>query len=287
MRASRGTSAVRWTVLLVLGVFFVLPLVAMLEFSTRGIGGTRDLDAWRAIGDDPALLRAIWNSVQLAVLTALGMLLLLVPTMTWVHLRLPRLRRLVEFLCLLPLLIPAIVLVVGIAPLYSWVTYFLGNSSLTLTFVYVVLVLPYAFRALEAGLTAMDLHTLSEAARSLGASWSTVLFRIVVPNVRPAVLSASLLSMALVLGEFTLASLLNFETLQVSINLIGRRDAALSIAVSLAALVFAFVLLLLFSVLAGRRRATVDDEPTALVPVADTRPATDRTATDSSTEGAS
>jgi putative spermidine/putrescine transport system permease protein len=269
VRTSKGTSAVRWTVLLLLGVFFVLPLVAMLEFSTRGIGGTRDLDAWRAIGDDPALLRAIWNSVQLAVLTALGMLLLLVPTMTWVHLRLPRLRRLVEFLCLLPLLIPAIVLVVGIAPLYSWVTYFLGNSSLTLTFVYVVLVLPYAFRAIEAGLTAMDLHTLSEAARSLGASWSTVLFRVVVPNVRPAVLSASLLSMALVLGEFTLASLLNFETLQVSINLIGRRDAALSIAVSLAALVFAFVLLLLFSVLAGRRRATADDEPAVLVPVAD------------------
>lgn len=285
MRAARGTSAVRWTVLVVLGVFFVLPLVAMLEFSTRGIGGTRDLDAWRAIGDDPALLRAIWNSVQLAGLTALGMLLL-VPTMTWVHLRLPKLRRLVEFLCLLPLLIPAIVLVVGIAPLYSWVTYFLGNSSLTLTFVYVVLVLPYAFRALEAGLTAMDLHTLSEAARSLGASWSTVLFRIVVPNVRPAVLSASLLSMALVLGEFTLASLLNFETLQVSINLIDRRDAALSIAVSLAALVFAFVLLLLFSVLAGRRRATADDEPAALVPVADTRPAAgSSTATGSSTEG--
>jgi putative spermidine/putrescine transport system permease protein len=248
------TNAARWAVLVGLGVFFLLPLFAMAEFSTRGPGDTRDLDAWRGIADDPALLRAISNSVQLAVLTALGMLLLLVPTMTWVHLRLPRLRRLVEFLCLLPLLIPAIVLVVGIAPLYSWVTYFLGNSALTLTFVYIVLVLPYAFRALEAGLTAMDLHTLSEAARSLGASWLTVMVRVVLPNVRAAVLSASLLSMALVLGEFTLASLLNFETLQVSINLIGKRDAALSIAVSLAALLFAFALLLALSALAGRRR---------------------------------
>lgn len=253
-RAAR-TTAFRYLVLGLLGAFFALPLLAMLEFSTRGPGDTRNLVAWRAIADDPALLRAIWASVQLAVLTALGMLLLLVPTMTWVHLRLPRARRLVEFLCLLPLLIPAIVLVVGIAPLYSWVTYFLGNSALTLTFVYIVLVLPYAFRALEAGLTAMDLHTLSEAARSLGASWLTVLLRVVLPNVRAAVLSASLLSMALVLGEFTLASLLNFETLQVSINLIGKRDAALSIAVSLAALVFAFVLLLVFSLLAGRRRS--------------------------------
>ena len=41
------------------------------------------------------------------------MLVLLVPTMIWVRLRVPRLRRLVEFICLLPLTIPAIVLVVG------------------------------------------------------------------------------------------------------------------------------------------------------------------------------
>jgi putative spermidine/putrescine transport system permease protein len=110
----------------------------------------------------------------------------------------------------------------------------------------------------------MDLHTLSEAARSLGASWPTVMLRVVLPNVRAAVLSASLLSMALVLGEFTLASLLNFETLQVSINLIGKRDAALSIAVSLAALLFAFALLLALSALAGRRRAARAVQPVAV-----------------------
>ena len=72
-----------------------------------------------------------------------------------------------EFLCLLPLTIPAIVLVVGLAPVYAWVTYFLGGSSLTLTFAYVILVLPFAYRALDAGLSAIDVKTLSEAARSL------------------------------------------------------------------------------------------------------------------------
>jgi ABC-type spermidine/putrescine transport system permease subunit I len=49
--------------------------------------------------------------------------------------------------------------------------------------------------------------------------------RVVVPNVRSAVLSASFLSVALVLGEFTMASLLNFDNLQVAINLLGKRDA--------------------------------------------------------------
>jgi putative spermidine/putrescine transport system permease protein len=243
-------------VLLGLGAFFLLPLVAMLEFSTRGgLDGGRDFSAWAAIGDDPELLRAIATSLQLAVLTSVLMLVLLLPTMVWVHLRLPRLRRLLEFLCLLPLVIPAIVLVVGIASLYTWVTYFLGNSALTLVFVYVVLVLPYAYRALESGLVAMDLRTLSEAARSLGAGWGTVLLRVVLPGVRGAVLSSALLTVALVLGEFTLASLLNFPTLQVAINLVGKRDAALSIAVSLAALLLAFALLLVLSAVGGPRRS--------------------------------
>lgn len=264
-----GVRVGRGVVLAAAAVFFLLPLVAMLDFSTSGPGG-RTLAAWREVAADPDLRHAVVVSLELAVLTALLMLVLLVPTMTWVHLRLPRLRRVVEALCLLPLVIPAIVLVVGIASLYSWVTYFLGDSPLTLTFVYVVLVLPYAYRAVEAGLTAVDLRTLSEAARSLGASWPTVLLRVVLPNIRGAVLSAGLLSVALVLGEYTIASLLNFTTLQVDIALLGKRDAKLSIAVALASLVVAFLLLLVISLVAGRRgreRAVQPLQPTPSLPV--------------------
>ena len=260
--AAVTTRLARWAILTVLGAFFVVPLLAMLDFSTRGgLEGGRDLTAWRSIADDPDLLSAIVVSLELAVLTSVLMLVLLLPTMVWVHLRLPRLRRVVEFLCLLPLVIPAVVLVVGIASLYSWVTYFLGNSALTLTFVYVVLVLPYAYRALESGLAAMDLRTLSEAARSLGAGWTTVLLRVVLPGVRGAVLAAALRAVALALGEYTPASLRYFPALQVAIALTGKRDAALSIAVSLAALLLAFGLLLALSLVAGRRRSSRLVEP--------------------------
>lgn len=252
--------ALRATVLLVLGVYFILPLVAMAEFSTRGINNTRSLGSWTGIFEDPDLVASILTSVELAVLSSVLMLVLLVPTMAWIRLRLPQLRRLVEFLCLLPVAIPAIVLVVGMAPLYAWVNYFLGDSPLTLTFVYAVLVLPFAYRAIDAGLASIDLKTLAEAARSLGAGWGTVLWKIVVPNIRTALLGASLLSVALVLGEFTIASLLNFDTLQVQVNLIGKRNAGLSIAVSLACLVFAFVLLFLLSYVGQRRRTTVVED---------------------------
>ena len=257
----RKLTAFRWAVLVVLGVFFLLPLYAMLEFTTRASDGrtaevwTTLLD-WRGIQEDyPDLSAGVVYSLEQAALTAVLMLVLLVPTMVWVRLRLPWLRRPLEFLCLLPLTIPAIVLVVGLAPVYAWVTYLINGSSIWLTFAYVILVLPFAYRALDAGLAAIDVKTLSEAARSLGAGWGTVLWRVVLPNIRSAVLSAAFLSVALVLGEFTIASLLNRENLQVAINLLGKSSATISVAVSLVSLVLAFVLLFALSFVGGRRRS--------------------------------
>jgi putative spermidine/putrescine transport system permease protein len=264
----RSRAVVRWLVLVVVGIYLLLPLLAMAEFSTRGAGGTRSLESWRGIGEDDDLVDAILASVQLALLTVVGTLVLLVPTMTWVHLRLPGMRRVVEFICLLPLTIPAIVLVVGAAPIYAWVTYLFGDTPLTLTFIYIVLVLPYAYRAIDGGLGAIDIVTLSEAARSLGSSWGQVLLRVIIPNIRGALISASVVSIALVLGEFTIASLLNFDTLQVVINLIGKRNAGISVAVSVAALLFAFVLLVVVAYLEPRRRSAPDDAPDDTAPAA-------------------
>lgn len=248
-------SFARWAILVTVGGYLLLPLVAMLDFSTRDAGGERTLDAWVAIGSDPDLLEAILVSLEIAALTVMGMLLLLVPTMAWSYLQVPRMRRPIEFMCLLPLAIPAIVLVVGIAPIYSVLTRAVGGSPLNLVFIDIILVLPFAHRAIDAGLRSIDVNTLAEAARSLGAGWPRVMVQIIVPNIRGALMSASVITVALVLGEFTISSLLNFDTLQVVINLLGKRNAFVSVAVSLAALLFAFVLILgLASVAPGRRR---------------------------------
>jgi putative spermidine/putrescine transport system permease protein len=257
-RRARRQAVFRWTVITVAGAFFLLPLAAMVEFTTRDGGGTWSLLAdWPKLSETyPDLAEGIVASLGQALLTALLMLALLVPTAIWVRLRLPGLRPLVEFICLLPLTIPAIVLVVGLAPVYAWVTYFLGGSSLTLTFAYTILVLPYAYRAIDAGLSAIDVRTLAEAARGLGAGWATVMVRVVLPNIRSAVLSAAFLTVALVLGEFTIASLLNRTNVQVAINLLGKSSATMSVAVSLAALLLAFVLLVLLSLVGDRRKAS-------------------------------
>jgi len=254
MRTSPAFRVVRVVLLLLFAVFFFGPLLAMLDFSTRGTNGSRTWAAWANLVEDPELNRAIVASLLLSLFTVVLMLLLLVPTMIWVRLRVPRATRLLEFLCLLPLTIPALVIVVGITNVYQWVTYLLGDSVLNLTFVYVVLVLPFAYRAIESALSSIDATTLAEAARSLGAGWWTVIGRIIVPNIWSGLLSAAFVSVALVLGEFTIASLLNYENMQVVIALLGKSDANTSVAASLAALAFAFVLLLLLSVVGRSRR---------------------------------
>ena len=110
----------RWVVLLVVGVFFLAPLAAMFEFSTRGnaINAPRTLEGWTLIGQTPGLVKGIIVSLELAVITPVAMLVLLLPTMVWVRLRLPGLKRIVEFVCLLPLTVPVIALVVGVKPIY-------------------------------------------------------------------------------------------------------------------------------------------------------------------------
>jgi putative spermidine/putrescine transport system permease protein len=254
----------RYVVFAVAGVFFLVPLAAMVEFSTRANNGARTLEYWQSIPKYPDLTDAILASLQLALITSIAMLVLLVPTMVWVRLKLPRLSRIVEFICLLPLTIPAIVLVVGLFPMYLWLNTNLSDSILTLSLAYVVLVLPYCYRAIDAGLGAIDVKTLSEAARSLGANWLDVMWRVIVPNISNAILNATLLSVALVLGEYTIANNLLYNNLQVELVHLGRDNAGVSVAVAVASLLFAFVLLVVLAFVGGRPRRVRPEAPTPI-----------------------
>jgi len=206
------------------------------------------------------LFQAIGNSFLLAAVTVAIVLVVLLPTMVLVHIQFPRLRRVLEFICIVPITVPAIVLVVGLAPVYSVVVKVFGGSVWTLAFAYGVTVLPYAYRAIQANLDAIPVVTLSEAARTLGANWLTVLWRVLLPNLRRGVLAAAFISVAVVLGEFTIASLLNRRNLQTALLQIGQSDPWVAVILALLALAFAFVLLLLIGRLGSVGRAARSKE---------------------------
>jgi putative spermidine/putrescine transport system permease protein len=124
-----------------------------------------------------------------------------------------------------------------------------------LVLAYVVLALPFAYRSLDAGLGAIDVRTLSEAARNLGASWPHVVFRVIIPNLRSGLAGAAFLTLALVLGEFTIAQLLSFQTFPVWIYTISGSQAQVSVAVSVFSLLITWLLLLALSSAGARKRS--------------------------------
>jgi putative spermidine/putrescine transport system permease protein len=269
----RGGGAWRFAVLGVLGLYFLVPIAASVWFTVRNRGtGEFTGQYYTGIPGADGFAEAFTRSLALAALTVVLALALMIPTVVLVDLRLPRLRTTVELLTLAPLVVPPIALVVGVRSVLAWAPdYFLGTPLAEVFFalqepalpwilvlMYVVLALPFVYRALDSGVRGADLRTLTEAARNLGASWPRVLVWVVLPVLRTSVLNAAFLTFALVLGEFTFANILGFETFPTWILRISGSAPQLSVAVSVLSLLVTWMLLLLISAL-DRRRGTKEN----------------------------
>ena len=219
-----------WSALIFGLLYFFLPLAGMVEFSLKMRRGVYSLDAYVAVLQDPQFQATFGYSVLMALATIVFGVLLIVPTAYLVRLKLPRARPYIEFLTLLPLVIPAIVIVFGYIRLYntsSWLPLTgstMGTNAL-LMMGYATLAMPYMYRAVDTGLRTIDVGTLTEAAQSLGASWFTIMARIILPNVLVAVLSGAFLTFAIVIGEFTMAALLNRPAFGPYMQILGANKA--------------------------------------------------------------
>jgi putative spermidine/putrescine transport system permease protein len=223
------------------GAYFLLPIYGGLKFSLEDLNGRFSFEAIQNLPSAPGFSDAFWLSMRLALATLVVSTLLMVPTTIYVHLRLPRMRRVMEFVTILPIVIPPIVIIAGVlpaAPLWA------KSSPYLLSFLYVILVMPFIYRSLDAGLSAIDLKTLVEASRSLGGNWLRTLTSVILPNLRAALLSAMVLTLALVLGEFTMASLDLWTTIPVWITQFNTSpNGHIQVAASMLGLVGTWVLL--------------------------------------------
>ena len=203
---------VNWIWALLGGLYFFVPLYGTLDFSLRIIKGQLSLEAYRIVLSDPGFLDAFAFSARLALLTIAVSIVLFVPTIYWLHLRLPRWRPAVELITLLPFIIPPIVLVFGLIRTFGRPPFSLTaqawSTDLLLVAGYTILAMPYMYRAIDVGLRAIDIHTLTEASLSLGSNWLDVIVRVIVPNLRVALLSGALITFATVMGELILADFL-------------------------------------------------------------------------------
>ncbi|MDX6467634.1 MAG: putative spermidine/putrescine transport system permease protein [Gaiellaceae bacterium] len=224
MRARRGIapSAVFW--LVVGGLYFFIPLLTTFLFSLKsnqtGTCCTAGNYSWVIHNG------LFWHSLKISFLLALETiaisLAIFVPTIYWVHLKVPKLRAVLGFLALIPFVVPPIVMVVGLLKFYKGSpNWFYGQPWGFLAAAYVILAFPYMFFSLDAGFRSIDVHTLTEASQSLGASWTTTLFKVILPNIRAAALAGSFLALAIVMGEYTIANLAAFHTFPIFIQYVN------------------------------------------------------------------
>jgi putative spermidine/putrescine transport system permease protein len=214
-----------WIILFIGMLYFFLPLIATFEFSLKMIKDSYTFEAYRVAFTDPNFFRNFGYSVMWAVITMICSTLLVVPTAYWVHWKLPKARPYVEFVTLMPFVVPAVVLTFGLIRLYGSPPILLIGSPVLLIAGYIVLSFPYMFRAVDTGLRSIDVRTLTEAALSLGAGWGTILTQVIFPNLRRAILSGVFLTFAIVMGEFTFASLLAWPAFGPYLELLGSTRA--------------------------------------------------------------
>lgn len=226
----KSTKFWSWVIFGLGAAYFMLPLLATFEFSLRIRREGYTLDAYASVFSDGRFQNAFGYSLVIGACTIVVGLLIVVPAAYYVRLRAPHLRPIIEFVTLLPLVIPAIILVFGYIRLYNSSSLLpltstnLGTDIL-LTLAYVALAMPYMYRAVDTGLRTIDVQTLTEAATIMGANQVQILAQVIFPNIIVAVLSGAFLTLAIVVGEFTIASLLNRQVFGVYMQNVGANRA--------------------------------------------------------------
>jgi putative spermidine/putrescine transport system permease protein len=249
-------------------VFFVAPLLSMARFAFQRIpvislGRENLFKRWTIDGllttlRDPEFSHSLSVSLKVAFFTVIVLLFLMVPTTLWVHLSAPRWRGVVETVTILPYVVPPIALVVGVSGTYRSIAPWFLASNYSLVPFYAILAMPFTFRSLDVGIKALDLRTLVDAAKSLGASSSRVMWNVLLPNLRTSLINAAFLTITVVLGEFTIASLLLKRTLPMYMAQAQGREPQGALGLGLLILVLTTILFTLVSIIRKKDSKSID-----------------------------
>ena len=253
-------SRIAWWVVFIVGfLYFFVPLYATLVYSLKS---KPEFSAYTAILADSKFVSTLGYSFVAGLLTIVVSVVIIVPTAFWVRLKYPRIRPVIEFITLLPFVIPPVVLVFGLLHTYSGGTLLpladsdLG-SNILLVAAYVVLSFPYMYRAVDTGLRSIDIQSLTEASQSLGAGWLRILWQVILPNLRTSLLSGAFLTLAIVVGEFTIATFLARDAFAPYLGLVGDEKPYEQAALALVSFGITWIAMIMIAILGRGSRGKI------------------------------
>lgn len=269
-RGTRIAKAAAVGILLLLVAFFAVPMLSGLWFSFWIPGKGLGLDALTDAVSSPAIMRSLGLSLALSLVSVALLLIVLIPAVVLLHVSAQRLRPLVEVICTLPLVIPAIALVAGVMAVLRAgakagpgsvpraISQALQDPAFPLILIgcYAVVLLPYAFRILDNALAALPVTQLLDSARGLGASFPKAVLMVIVPNIRPALWYCAFFGISAGLAEFTFSVTLGFNTLSVELMALSGNNFRTSIAVSLLVTLLSWALMIIVLTASNRIAST-------------------------------
>ena len=212
-----------WLVVGMCAVYFLFPIWAVLKFTLDLPTQGWTLKAYIDTLKEPGVRNTFWLSVQIAFWTIMLSLVLMLWTVLWTTLKVRRAQPVVEFISILPYMVPPIAFVVGIAGVFRPAFPSFIANPWCLVFFYTVLAMPFTYRTLDAGLRAIDVKTLTEASRA-----RCRLARDDLASGHPqhpsGVARCPFLTVAVVLGEYTIASLLLITTFSVQVAVVNQQE---------------------------------------------------------------
>lgn len=231
-------------------IYFALifiPLISATEYTFKtSVKGSYSWNNYRWVFEQSEFTHYVLRSFWIAGLSVIVSLLILIPLQTWLAISQSKWRSFVEVVSLFPLIIPVVAFAIGAQVAMPL---FVQDSVLELPFLYAMLSLPYTYRAIDIGLSAIPIKTLYEASMISGATWPKTILRVILPNTRTAVLASSALGFALCIGEFTLTSLLHWDTFPTWINDVSQDSVLGAITLSVISLLIPIVIIALFAFL--------------------------------------
>lgn len=244
--------------LIIFLLFVFVPLFSAAEYTFKtSVKAHYSLDNYRWVFTQPEFGYYIVRSLLLSAGAILISLIVLVPLQIWLHISETKIRQVVDVVSLFPLIIPVVVYAIGAQiaiPLR------LQDSVLELPFLYAMLALPYTYRALDIGINAIPLKIYYEAAISAGANGFKTITIVVLPAIRSALLAAIALCFALSIGEFTITSLLHWDTFPTWINDVSQGNVLGAITLSVISLIIPIFLLVFITAFLPKNRGRVQND---------------------------
>jgi spermidine/putrescine transport system permease protein len=200
------TSAIIWRlVALILVIFLLAPIVLLMIFSFTSRGLTNfpieglSLRWWSEMIHHPQFLPAFANSMIIGV--SVGIISAIIGTMAAIGLAslAPKRASLVMSVLTLPVMLPPLVLAVALLSFFVSVGLKLGLVSVIIS--HLLFTQPFVILIVHARMANFD-YRIVESARDLGANPLRAFLTVTLPIIRPIVIGAALIAMALSIDDF-------------------------------------------------------------------------------------